>query len=39
MSRNFSGRQTEGSPIVNSEQLMVDFQKDIARWNRENLDS
>jgi hypothetical protein len=33
------GNKESSYVFVNPEQLMADFQKDIARWNRENRDS
>jgi hypothetical protein len=33
------GNKESSYVFVSPEQLMADFQKDIARWNRENRDS
>jgi hypothetical protein len=36
--RHFDGKETAYS-FDNPEKLIADFQRDIARWNRENRDS
>jgi hypothetical protein len=36
--RHFEGKETAYS-FQNPERLIADFQRDIARWNRENRDS
>ena len=36
--RHFSGRET-AYPFKTPDKLIADFQRDIARWNRENSDT